>query len=195
MRDRQWAALRCSRSQISKKLFIVVAWSPGRKVHACRSGRSADIDCAFEGQVEGASTRSSSTPSRSTPGHPLFSMQKKRKKSRNRTYILRLFKIVSQWTLNLQGAVPACVRQTTLFEQVEMKNEDYTGSRYLRLITSIWWAPLWVVKDNLWSKSGHLPYISPIVDHTFVWGRGEGVKCHVKVLSFVRDVRTFEMTP
>ena len=127
-------------------------------------------------------------------------MQKKRKKSRNRTCILlRLFEIVSllfsQWTQNLQGGVPACVRQTTLFEQVETKNEDFIGSRYLRSITSIWWTPLWVVKDDLWSKSEHLPYISPIVDHTFVWGRGGGVKCHMKVLSFVRDVRTFEMTP
>ena len=62
-----------------------------------------------------------------------------------------------------------CVRQTTFFGQVVGKNEDHVH--------------------------GHLPYIIPIVDHTFVWGGREEVKCHMKVLSFVRDVRTFETTP
>ena len=60
-------------------------------------------------------TRSSSTPSRSTPPAAFIGMQrKKKKKSTNR--ILQLFEIVSllisQLTLNLQGSVPACVRQT-----------------------------------------------------------------------------------
>ena len=62
-----------------------------------------------------------------------------------------------------------CVRQATLGGQVVTKNDDNVRS--------------------------HLPYRSPIVDHTFVWGGREGVKCHMKVLSFVRDVWTFEMTP
>ena len=68
---------------------------------------------------------------------------------------------------------------------------------------SVLWTPLWVVKDDYWRSLGlcileplnDLAYIFPIVDHTFVWGGREGVKCHLKILSFVRNVRTFEMTP
>ena len=60
-------------------------------------------------------------------------------------------------------------------------------SRERRLLTSSW---------TLHLKS-YLAYIFSIVDHTFVRGGRdpEGVKCHMKVLSFVRNVRTFEMTP
>ena len=105
---------------------------------------------------------------RSTPA-ARFGACTKSKKSGFSSRFEHVSLFISQWTPNLRGSVPAYVRQTALFGQAVGKNEDNVQS--------------------------HLPYTSPIVDHTFVWGGREGVKCQMKVLSFVRDVRTFEMTP
>ena len=41
----------------------------------------------------------------------------------------------------------------------------------------------------------HLPQIASIVDHIFVEGGGGGVNCHVKVLSFERNVQTLAIAP
>ena len=86
-----------------------------------------------------------------------------------------------------------------MFEQVVAKKEKIHRPFVNTFASREKWCLLFKV-FFFWSTLGlcvesHLSYISLIVDHTFVWGGREGVKWHMKVLSFVRDVRTFEMTP
>ena len=125
-----------------KKVFRVdVAFSRRRKVHA-----SEAVDRQISTALLKAKLISLQFDTKLMyTSHPLLSMQKKRKSSRN-CILLRLFEIVSwffsKWTLNLQGSAPACMRQTTLFEQVVRNSEDFIGNRNLRSITTVWWTPL-----------------------------------------------------
>ena len=120
-------------SNLQKKVLLVVFDLQGSR---CMYAGVVDRRCWLRFWRPGwtwrrcmVGTRSSLTPSRSTHTcHPLFGMQKK---SKNRI-LLRLFVIVSllisQWTLNLQGSVHACVRQAALymymFEWVAAKRKD-----------------------------------------------------------------------
>ena len=140
---------------------------------ACMRLQSIHRRCwlAFEGQVEGNGRHSLQFDTVELHQLPAFKPCGKGKK----VEIVFLFDCsrlsscsVSQWMLNLQGSIPAWDRQHCL-GRLWGRNEDRVD--------------------------GHLQYITPIVDHTFVWGGREGVKCHMKVLSFVRNVRTFETTP
>ena len=175
----------CREEHISSKVSQVIAQSrtsPSKKweVHVCACGchRSiVDIDWLLKARLKALNRQWQALAPvrhyRSTPAARFWAYRKRKKKSRNRTFrqpfeIISLF--ILQWTLNLQGSVPTWDRRHT----------------------SSWWQIVAKNEDNVHS---HLPYISPIVDHTFVWGGREGVECHMKVLSFVRNVRTFEMTP
>ena len=71
----------------------------------------------------------------------IYSVQKKKKKSRNRMFLGDCLLVHFAIEAEPPGKRP-CMRQTTLFGQVVGKNEDTVHS--------------------------HLPYITPIVDHTFV---------------------------
>ena len=103
--------LRSLQGQISKKVLrVFIRRSPRQWVHTCERGRSiADVKSAFEG--DGRHSLQFDTKLICTT-RPLLRMQKKKSKNR----ILQLFEIVSllisQLTLNLQGSVPAWVRQT-----------------------------------------------------------------------------------
>ena len=112
---------------------------------------------AFEGQVEGAKQAMTGTRSSLTlqiyTGRPLFSVQKKKRKSRNRTFLRDCLFVHFAMDAEPPGKRP-CARQTTLFGQVVGKNDDNVRS--------------------------HLPNITPNVDHTFVSGGREGVKCRMK---------------
>ena len=104
----------------------------------------------------------------------LLSMQKKKEKIRN--LILAQFEIFSLFILNERWtfSVPACARQTTLLGRLWRRMRMFVG--HLRMHVS--WMPLWLVKDFLWSISGHLSHIYPIFNHTprlSFWGGGSKV--------------------
>ena len=101
-----------------------------------------------------------------------------------------------QWKLSLRRSAPVCVRLTTLFAQVVTKNEDILsdGDTFKRLQG---------LRERLAGRERRffkytwtvIHFSCPIVNHTFVLRRRGGGGNILKILSFVRDVRTFEMTP
>ena len=131
---------RCLQRQISKKVFRVdVAFSRRRKVHASEAVNRQISIALLKAKLISLQFDTLLMYT----GHPLLSMQKKRKKQQKsyssstvRDCLLVFF--FSKWTLNLQGSTPACVRQTTLFEQVVRNSEDFIGNRNLRSMMSVW---------------------------------------------------------
>ena len=113
-------------------------------MHAAANKRStSDIDWLLKTRLQALTGTCSSSPNTGDQHRPpAFERTEKAKKSCFSSRFEHVSLFISQWTLTLQGSVPAYVRQTALFGQAVGKNDDNVHS--------------------------HLPYTSPIVDHTFV---------------------------
>ena len=108
----------CGACRVKSKKRVAIRFP----ISKARTWSITDVNCAFEGrfELEGAGRHLLHAVRHWVDLHrpTAFEHVENEKKSKSRI-LLQLFEIVSflisQWTLNRQGSVPACVRQTTLY--------------------------------------------------------------------------------